>query len=100
MTEKIEQMLTYYVKNREHHKFRRAPKDPYRFAVNYEREGLDDLERTVRRLRDMLEEETPVVLPGESIAFLRTVVTVPEIYTAAEFEELSRKHYIHEQGKV
>ncbi|NBK90906.1 pyruvate formate-lyase [bacterium 1XD21-13] len=100
MTEKIEQMLTYYVKNREHHKFRRAPKDPYRLAVNYEREGLDDLERTVRRLRDMLEEETPVVLPGESIAFLRTVVTVPEIYTAAEFEELSRKHYIHEQGKV
>lgn len=100
MTEKIEKMLTYYVRNREHHKFRKSPEDKYRFAVNYEKEKLDDLERTVRRLRDMLEEETPVVIPGESIAFLRTVVTVPEIYTEAEFEELSKKHYIHEQGKV
>ncbi len=100
MTEKIEQMLTYYVKNREHHKFRKAPEDKYRFAVNYERDELSAPERTVRRLKDMLEEETPVVIPGESIAFLRTVVTVPEIYTAEEFEELSKKHYIHEQGKV
>lgn len=100
MTEKIEQMLTYYIRNREHHKFRKPSGDKYRFAAQYRKEGLDDLERSVRRLQDVLEEETPVVIPGESIVFLRTVVTLPEIHTAEELEELAGKHYIHEQGKV
>ncbi len=100
MTPKIKNMLDYYVVRKEHHKFRQAPKDAYRYAGIYAEKGLGDLERSVCRLRDVLSEETPVVMPGESIAFLRTVVTLPEIFTEEEFSAISKEHYIHEQGKV
>lgn len=100
MTKKIEEMLDYYIVRQEHHKFRKEKEDPRRFAGRYAGEKLDDLSRSVARLRDLLNEEQPVVLPGESIAFLRTVVTLPEIHTEEEFERISSEHYIHEQGKV
>jgi formate C-acetyltransferase len=48
----------------------------------------------------MLEQEKPVVLPNEKIALIRTTVTVPEIFTQEELDEIRSEHYIHEQGKV
>lgn len=100
MTSKIRKMLDYYVVKKEHHVFRQEPRDAYRYAAGYAEKGLGDLERSVCRLRDVLAEETPVVMPDESIVFLRTVVTLPEIFTKEEFIEIEKEHYIHEQGKV
>ncbi len=100
MTKKIQEMLDYFVVKKEHHQFRRGKEDAYRFAKGYSERGLNDLQRSVERLRDVLEEERPVVLPWESIAFMRTVETLPEIYTKEEFEKIAAAHYIHEQGKV
>ena len=41
--------------------------------------------------------ETPVILPGEQIVFLRTVENIPDCFTKAEWHDL-RKNYIHELG--
>ena len=100
MTERIEQMLRYFIRERKHHAFRKEKSDPYRYARIYAQEGLADVQRAVRRLKDMLAEETPVVFPEERIAFLRTVPTVPEIFTPEESEQIFAAHYKHEQGKV
>jgi len=100
MTDRIQEMLDYYVVRKEHHKYRQPECDKYRYAVKYSEEGLSDLERSVRRLKDVLDEETPVVLPGEKIVFMRTVSTLPEIFTGDEFDEIKKEHYIHEQGKL
>ena len=100
MTSRIEKMLDYYVVNKEHHKFRKEKGDPYRLAAGYKSENLSDLQRAVRRLGDMLKEETPVVFEDEKIVLLRTVPTIPEIFTPEELEELKAKHYFHEQGKL
>ena len=100
MTSKIRNMLDYYVVRKEHHKFRQEEKDPYRYAADYAEKGLGDLERSGCRLRDVLSEEVPVVMPDESIAFMRTVAALPEIFTEEEFSAIKKEHYIHEQGKV
>lgn len=100
MTSKIRNMLDYYIVWKEHHKFRQEEKDPYRYAEDYLEKGLGDLERSVCRLRDVLSEEVPVVMPDESIAFMRTVAALPEIFTEEEFSAIKKEHYIHEQGKV
>lgn len=100
MTDRIQKMLDYYVKEKAHHQFRQLAADKYRYAVRYKENGLDDLDRSVCRLRDVLGEETPVVFPDEKIVMLRTVETLPEIFTEDEFKKLSSEHYIHEQGKI
>ena len=100
MTDRIQKMLDYYVKEKAHHQFRQPAADKYRYAVRYKENGLDDLDRSVCRLRDVLGEETPVVFPDEKIVMLRTVETLPEIFTEDEFKKLSSEHYIHEQGKI
>ena len=100
MTDRIQKMLDYYVKEKAHHQFRQSAADKYRYAVRYKENGLDDLDRSVCRLRDVLGEETPVVFPDEKIVMLRTVETLPEIFTEDEFKKLSSEHYIHEQGKI
>lgn len=100
MTKRIEEMLDYFVNKKEHHTYRQKPLDPYRYAEQYQREGLTDLDRSVKRLHDILAEEKPIVFPFEKISFIRTVPVLPEIFTKNEFLKISSEHYIHEQGKV
>ena len=100
MTERIEKQLQFFVRDKKHHALRKAASDPYRYAGKYRAEGLSDLDRAAARLRDLLAEETPVVFPDERIAGLRTVPTVPEIFTPEEEAAVHAAHYIHEQGKV
>ncbi len=100
MTDKIQKMLDFYIKNKVHHEFRQPVTDKYRYAVKYKEQNLNDVDRSVNRLRDVLAEEHPVVFPDDSILCLRTVTTLPEIFTEEEFKEISNKHYIHEQGKL
>lgn len=100
MTAYIEKLLDRFIVEKEQKKYRDAPDDPRALAAGFEREGLTDLERAVRRLAFMLKEERPVVYPDEKIVLLRTRTTVPEIFTEREYEEIKKAHYIHEQGKV
>lgn len=100
MTPRIEELKDFFIVQKKHHAYRQGKADPYRFARKYEEEGLSDLERTVRRLEGVLGEEIPVVFPNEKICLMRTVCTLPEIFTEEEFRKLREDHYIHEQGKV
>ena len=56
--------------------------------------------RASARLADVLDRERPVILPGERIPLLRTITTVPEIMSEAEWQALRENHHIHERGKV
>ncbi|MDO4938670.1 MAG: pyruvate formate lyase family protein [Lachnospiraceae bacterium] len=100
MTDRIQRMLDFYIKDKAHHQYRQPEGDKYRYAVRYKEMGLDDLDRSVYRLGDVLAEEKPVVFPDEKIIMMRTVVTLPEIFTEEEFKEIGSRHYIHEQGKL
>jgi formate C-acetyltransferase len=100
VTNYIEGLLNYYIVNKEHHQFRTVNPEIYCLAEDFARTGLDDVSRSATRLRWVLEQEKPVVFPGEKIALLRTVTKIPEIFTGAEFETIKKEHAIHEWGKV
>lgn len=100
MTKYIELLRDRFIVSREQDAFRDEKKDPYEFAEACSKEGLSDLERSVRRLEYMLKHEKPHVWPDEKIALIRTVTTVPEIFTEEEWKKIRKDHYIHEQGKV
>ena len=100
MTDHIQELLQFFIQDRKHRTLRAPETDKYRYAKIYKEKGLSDLSRSVCRLKDMLAEEKPVIFPFEKIAFLRTVPTIPEIFTEEEFAIISAKNYIHEQGKV
>ncbi len=97
MTERVRALRKLIVEDRAHHAFRREMAvDP----APYRDPALKDYQRTALRLKTFLENETPVILPGERIAFLRTLPDLPPIYTDAEWAGITAKHYIHEQGRV
>lgn len=100
MTDHIEKLLKRFIVDKEHRKYRKEPYDPYEQAAGYSDEGLSDIQRAVRRLKYVLENEKPVVYHDEKIAMIRTVTTVPEIFTREEWDQIRKNHYIHEQGKV
>ena len=96
----IQGLLDYFIIKKEHHKFRFPRQDPYILAEQFAAQGLGDMERALERLRWVLDQEKPVVLPEEKIVMLRTVTAIPEIFTPGEFEAIRKTHAIHEQGKV
>lgn len=100
MNKRIEMLLDRYVVNKEQKQYRREKRNPYLLAEEYAAQGLEDLERSVRRLEYMLREEKPVVFVDEKFALLRTIPDNYEIFTKEEFEKIQTEHYIHEQGKV
>jgi pyruvate-formate lyase len=100
MTEYIQSLLNYFVMRKEHHRYRQEQGDPYRLAREFKEYQLSDIQRAVKRFTWMLEQEKPVVLKHEKIALIRTVVTIPEMFTPEEMNEIQERHFIHEQGKV
>ena len=97
MTERIRALRALIVEKKAHRAFRRemdVDPSPYRRAA------LRDFQRTALRLKTFLEAETPVILPGERIAFLRTLPDLPGIYSDGEWADITKDHYIHEQGRV
>lgn len=100
MTQHIQNLLQYFIVEKNHHQFRAARPSAAQLAEEYARAGLPDLERAKRRLAWMLEAEQPVVLPSDRIALLRTVTAIPELFTPLEWEEIRQHHAVHEQGKV
>lgn len=100
MTAYIESLLERFIVEKDQKKYRDAAENTRILAAEFEKEGLSDLQRSVKRLEYMLKQERPVVYPDEKIVLLRTKTTVPEIFTEQEYETIKKEHYIHEQGKV
>lgn len=100
MTSYIAKLRQFYVENKEHHTYRQSSVNPHSLAKEFEKRELSDTERAVERLKWVLEKEKVVVFPNEKIALLRTVPTIPEIYTEREWSVIKRSYRIHEQGKV
>ena len=96
MTKRIAALKEYQWDKR-HHAYRQpAPQ----VSGQYRKARLPDFERTAIRLNAALEAERPVLLPGELIAFTRTVPDLPMIFTQTEWEDIKARHTIHENGNV
>lgn len=91
------ELLTYIVAKK-HHQFRKDYPQYDNLSREFEKQGLSPKERMTRRFELMTSLETPVLLPDEKIAFLRTVKKVPDCFTEKEWEEIKKTHHIHELG--
>lgn len=100
MTEHIRKQRTFFIEEKQHHIHRTLRPDSQLLAKRFQAEGKSDLHRAAECFAWMLEQEQPVVLPGEKIALLRTVASVPEIYTEEEWAKIRSTHTIHELGRV
>jgi pyruvate-formate lyase len=94
--------LRNFIFNKEHHKYRRSPEEIGldRLADNFSKRSLSDMERTKERLSILLENEFPIILPGEKIVFTRTITSIPDIYTKEEWAKIKETNFIHELGTV
>ncbi len=87
-----------YIINKEHHVFRKDYPALTTLAEDYAALGLSPIERMTRRFELLAGMETPVLLPNEKIAFMRTIKSIPDCFTEAEWAEIKSKHFIHELG--
>ncbi|MBE6608331.1 MAG: pyruvate formate-lyase [Ruminococcaceae bacterium] len=88
--------LREFIINKKHHAYRKRV--PETLAEEYKKEGLDAKERMTRRFEYLIGEETPVILDGEKIVFIRTVENIPNCFTEDEFAEMREKYFLHELG--
>ena len=88
--------LKEYILTKQHRALRRRVEDD--LPAIYSAECLSAEERMTRRFEYLCAHETPVVLPDERIAFLRTLCDVPHIYTEEEFAALKSEKRLHELG--
>lgn len=88
--------LLHYLLAKKHHQYRHRV--DWNLAEEYSARGLSPAERMADRFVRVCREEMPVLLPKETICFLRTVENLPDIFTGAEWEEIKSKHFIHELG--
>ena len=100
MTERIQALRKLFVEDHGHRSCRKAPSDEFLLARVFQKEELSDIRRAVRRLVWMLNEETPVFFPGQTIAFVRTNPTLQALFTPEEKEELAHSHRLHESGEL
>ena len=66
----------------------------------YAARGLSPRARMSDRFVRLMDAETPHILPGQKIVFLRTVNRPYDCFTDAEWEDIRRKHFIHELGYI
>ncbi|MBR5223326.1 MAG: pyruvate formate-lyase [Clostridia bacterium] len=88
--------LLQYIITKQHHKYRHEV--DWNLADEYAKKGLSPIERMADRFTRLCDEEKAVILEGEQICFLRTVSNLPAIFTESEWEEINKKHHIHELG--
>jgi len=62
--------------------------------------GLSRARRSARRLLRLAHEETPVLFPGDTIGFARTVKEIPPLLTEEERKEQEEKYFIFDNGGV
>ena len=87
--------LLTFILEKKHHAYRRTLDwDP---AAEFA--GLAPQERMTRRFEKLCAAETPAILPGEQICFLRTAVLENnDVFTEAKWREIRETHFIHELG--
>ncbi len=88
--------LYTFITEKQHHSFRK----PYvgSTAAYWAQEGLTPRARMSQRFVKLCAQETPHILPGQKLVFLRTVTKLPDVLTDDEWTEIRKKHYIHELG--
>ena len=77
----------------------------YRKKINelnelFSKQNLTDIERVTRRFEIICENETPIILDNQQIILMRTVENTPDCFTQDEWNEIRKKHYVHETGYV
>jgi len=92
------QALYDFVISKKHHAFRRDHPDLEGMAERFAFEQLSPVERMTQRFELLTKLETPVLLKGERICFLRTVKHVPDCFTRVEWEKIKKEHFVHELG--
>src|SRR5690554_5853967 len=94
--------LKEYIFEKHHHQFRRYSKEVgiYDISKSFAKDNINPIKRSALCFSTLLDEELPVILPGERIVFTRTISDIPEIYTEEEWRRINDKYYIHERGTV
>ncbi len=97
MTERVQQLLHFILAKRHH-----AQRQDVDFALaeQYAANSVPPILRMSGRFARMAELEQPRLLPGERIAFVRTIRNPPEIFTPSEWECWKQDAYIHERGFI
>ncbi len=90
--------LIQFIIAKQHHKFRKEV--DWNLSEEYSAKGLTPVERMTDRFERLCAAETPVILEGEKICFIRTVKNIPDCFTEAEWADIKSKHYIHELGYI
>ena len=94
----MKQSLYDFILAKKHHSFR----SNYDIELSeiYSKAGLSPVERMADRFERLMKAQTPHILDGELISFLRTTSNIPDVFTKEEWEEIRKNHYIHELGYV
>lgn len=100
MTERIAGLRKYFITQRGHRALRKAKKDPFLLASGFALDSEKDTVRAVKRLIWMLNEETPVIVPGQKILFMRTNPTLQALFTEEEKRDLESRYRLHELGEL
>lgn len=87
----MNEQLYNFIIEKKHHKCRKD------IELTFDK-SMSPIERMTYRFEKLSAAETPVLLEGEKICFLRTVKNIPDIFTEEEWTEVKSKHYIHELG--
>ena len=69
-------------------------------SAEYAAAGLSPRARMSDRFVRLMDAETPHILPGQKIVFLRTVNRPYDCFTEAEWEKIRSEHFIHELGYI
>ena len=80
--------LREYIRAGKHRVFRADHNELANLAQEYAVLRLSPTERMARRFETLCALEEPVILPFEQICFLRTIKSVPDIFTPQEWEEI------------
>lgn len=80
-----------FIVEKKHHQYRKT------VDISFDRE-MSPIERMTYRFEMLTRAETPVLLDGEKICFMRTVKNIPDIFTEEEWASIKSEHYVHEAG--
>lgn len=87
-----------YIVSKKHHLLR--VDNTCELASDYKARGLSPVERMADRFSRLMKAQTPHILDGEQIVFIRTTTYIPDCFTKEEWDEIKKHHYIHELGYI
>lgn len=67
MTERVQLLRKFFIEEQKHREHRSSPVDPFMLAASFREQQLPDTSRAVKRLVYMLNAETPLLIPGQTI---------------------------------